>query len=291
MSEQVRTLSRPTDAARMPGYTSLARALVGLLIIGPVLAWSVQALVSGWNFVDLHVYLGAAENLVRHGNPYLASDATTDLLHYHYAPWFALLFVPLLSLPLVFTEWIWAAALLAAMVPALMVFRGDGMAAAPLAVLMGALLLGQAMGGNVQGVLLALLIWRLDRVDGPVWVGLAASLKAIPILLVLYYAGRRQWRRAMIAGVVTAILVGPMPLFDIPPDNLWPGVTGLYAISPVLWVASAIIAAGCALRLAGGRYGRLAAAVAIVAALPRLYPFDISWLLLGVPPSRRDDSA
>lgn len=266
-----------------------ARAVASILVIVVALAWTAQTLASGWEAVDLHIYLGAARNLVELGNPYLPSSATTDLLHFHYAPWFAVATVPLLALPLPLVEALWTGAMGISALAALAVLRPFGVTAVPLAVLMGVLLLGQVLAGNIQPLMVAMLIWRLDRRDGPLWVAVFASLKVIPIVFVAYYLGRRRWRDAALSVAITVVLGAPILLFEIPGGNLWPGATGLYAISPVLWAASAMIAGLLAIRLAGRRHGRLAAAVAAIAALPRLYPFDISTVLIGVPPRDRPD--
>lgn len=277
-------LAGPGRAMRTVAYI-----VTTVLTLAIAAAWTIQVFMVGWEAVDFHVYLGAARNLVELGNPYLPSEATTDLLHFHYAPWFAVAMVPLLTLPQPLVEIVWTIMLGAAALAALAVFRGYGRAAYPAVALMGVLLLGQVLAGNIQSLMVAVLIWRLDHRDGPIWVAVFASLKVIPIVFVAYYLGRRQWSNVAVSLLLTVVLVAPILLFDVPGGNLWPGATGLYAISPVLWAASAVLAGLVAIRLAAGRYGRFASAIAALAALPRLYPFDISTVMIGVPPRDRSD--
>ncbi len=61
------------------------------------------------------------------------------------------------------------------------------------------ILIGISAGGNVHALLIAALVLDVERRSGPAWIGVAASLKLFPLLFVLTYLGRRQWRRAAIA--------------------------------------------------------------------------------------------
>jgi hypothetical protein len=154
------------------------------------------------------------------------------------------------------------------------------MASGLIAVLTAALLLPAAASGNVQPLLLATLLFGLERRSGPLWIALAASLKAAPILLVAVYLGRREWTRAMLALGLTAILTLPMLLFDL---SHYPTDTAA-AIGPLpfwLLLAAAACATAASFALARTRYAWLAAAAAVLLAIPRWSYYQPSFVILG----------
>lgn len=55
------------------------------------------------------------------------------------------------------------------------------------------ILIGISAVGNAQALMVAWLVWGAERRSGPLWIALAASLKAVPILFAIVYIGRRQW--------------------------------------------------------------------------------------------------
>src|SRR5438477_93981 len=63
--------------------------------------------------------------------------------------------------------------------------------------------------GNIQALMVLSLLWGFHRGSGPLWVAIAASMKYTPILLVLTYVARREWLRAISAGLLAAALIGP----------------------------------------------------------------------------------
>ena len=60
----------------------------------------------------------------------------------------------------------------------------------------------------------------------------------------------------------------------------------LYAV-PVLYFVVGGLAVGATLALARTRYGWLAAATTVVLALPRLFVYDVTYLLVGADAPRR----
>ncbi len=165
--------------------------------------------------------------------------------------------------------------------------------ALPLAILMAGLLIGMAASGNVQPLMVAWLVWGVERRSGPLWIGLAASLKAVPLLYVIVYVGRRQWWRASATLALTAILTAPMLLFPLPPlVTDFGGSNSLSNISPVLWalVAAAAIAVALFLALRRSRYAWLATGAAVVLALPRLFLYDTTFILPGIAESGEDSA-
>lgn len=164
-----------------------------------------------WEFDDVHAYLGAAQRLLDGAPLYTLTADLSDT--YFYAPWFAFLWIPFAHLPLLGVEVAWAVVLLAATFAAIWPFRHTwaGMA---LVLLLGGLLYRTAGWGNVQPLLLALLIYTLPTRAGPWMVGIASSLKPWPILAVAVYAWRRDWRAAGISLGVAAALWLPILLFN-----------------------------------------------------------------------------
>ena len=265
----------PSLAARL-GVTALAAAL---LVVG------VATAIPNWHLTDLKAYLAAAELLATGGNPFDVALVERGLpYHFHYSPWFAALFIPLTALPVEAVRIGWSVVLLLAVGIALIpLMRRTGVGGLPLTMLMAFLLTNLVAEGNVQPLLLAGLVWSLERRAGPVMIGVAASLKLVPILLALVYLGRGEWRRAILAGVVAAALLAPTLLFELPPTATDTGGTGLFTTQPILWALSALAACATTVWLARTRFAWLAATTASMLALPRLLIFDVTSLLASFP--------
>jgi hypothetical protein len=267
----------------------LSRVFVTVLVAS-LLLLAIRTTVSGWSLSDLHLYLAAAEELAAGRSPYgvVVWDDGAPFF-YHYAPWFAAAFVPLTALPIELVRVGWSSILLLATTAALLpVFRAYGSRSLPFLFLMLFVMAGLISEGNIQPLLLAGLVWTLERRAGPAMVGVAASLKLVPILLALVYVGRRQWWRAVAACAVTGILLAPALLFEIPPHAAETGGTGLFTSVPMLWAATGGAAVIAALALARTRWAWLAAATATILALPRLLAFDISNLVAAFPARSRE---
>jgi hypothetical protein len=140
--------------------------------------------------------------------------------------------------------------------------------------------------------MVAWLVWGVERRSGPIWVALAASLKAVPLLLALVYLGRREWLRALLCVVFTALLVAPAFLYDTSHYVLSTGQAGMLVELPFVFGLIVAAACGATLWLARDRWGWLAGAVAVVLATPRFFVYDVTYLLIGVPERpARDDTA
>jgi hypothetical protein len=150
-----------------------------------------------------------------------------------------------------------------------------------------------AVFGNVQPLLVLMLMWGVERRSGPLWIALGASLKAVPIALALVYAGRGEWRRAGIAAALTALLVAPMLLFDLSGYSTDPGPNqdSLAGVSLYLFVPIAIASLIAAYRLASTRYAWAAGAFAMIASLPRLLSYEATFMLAGLAQKRRDPAS
>jgi hypothetical protein len=165
-----------------------------------------------WEFNDIHAYLGAARRLMEGGPLYAPTADESEL--YRYAPWFAVLWIPLTLLPTAAVEVAWAIILITATLLVLWQFR-DTWAAVALALLLGALLYRTAGWGNVQPLIILALVYLLPTRAGPWAVGVTASLKFWPLLAVGVYAWRRQWSAVAISLGVAAVLTLPVLLTDL----------------------------------------------------------------------------
>jgi hypothetical protein len=259
--------------------------LVGLAVcVGLGLAFAI-ANIRSWELEDAEAYWNAAIRLREGGPLYVPVNPSADeMIAYRYAPWFAWLWVPMTLLPKTMVQVGWSAALIAAVVLALIpLLRIRTVAALCLAALLGGLLVRTASTGNVHPLLIAALVYWAPRRSGPVWIGLAASLKFVPILYALVYAGRRQWGRAALAVGVAAALMAPAILYDLSeyPTEVGNSLSLLSLAGPIPWAAVALILSVTAFLMARTRYAWGAASVAVLAAVPRLQLYDLTYLLVG----------
>jgi hypothetical protein len=186
-------------------------AIAGALIVATFIAYLALSAPfdSDWRARDMQAYWSAAERIRAGGNPY----AQVAELPYQYAPWFAYLWVPVTFLPRQLVEWMWLLVLVGCVgwltLPFLRSYTG---------VLIAMLLIPQVMEyawiGNVDALMLVGLTF-INRRAGPLFVGLAASLKITPIAFVGVYLVRREWRRAAVAVGCAALLWLPVLFFDL----------------------------------------------------------------------------
>jgi hypothetical protein len=233
-----------------------------------------------WPLHDMDVYLGAAMRL-RTGQPlYVPGDVAVD--SFWYAPWFALMWVPMTFVPRLIVALMWSALLLVATGAVAVMLARIGRTGPMLTLLVGPLLFAVSAGGNVQALMVLSLLWGFNRRSGPIWVAIAASMKYTPILLALTYVARRQWFRAIAAGLLAAALIGP----GLGLGLLSAGVRSQAALSLLgsslpLYVfvvmGFALLALACP-----QRYSALASTTAAILALPRLFAYDVTLLAIGV---------
>ncbi|HET6380184.1 MAG TPA: glycosyltransferase 87 family protein [candidate division Zixibacteria bacterium] len=229
---------------------------------------------------DVYGYQLAAERLVAGESLYADPRPQDDRLTYRHAPWLAMLWVPLNLLPDPLLVWR-AASFLAAVYVIVTVFRLGGHAGLILAAL-SLPLLGAVPHSNVGMLMLALLISR--RAD-PWSVGVAASLKLYPLLLVLGYVAERRWRDAGIAVALTAVLWAPAVLYGIGDYVPPPSEVGLGPVAYVL--APAVLAVLGWLAWRRSRWSW----VAIGAALPVIVPHYVGMQYVLVAARRLTDPA
>jgi hypothetical protein len=259
----------------------MARTVALAVIIGIGLANLIQA-ATHWTLSDAAAYWNAGLRL-QAGEPLYPLLANVDASEvYRYAPWLAWLAVPVtMYLPVQMAGVLWSGLLLAASALALVPLAR---AHAWLALAFFApILVGISAVGNVHPLVIAPLVWTVERRSGPFWIGVAASLKIFPILFAVVYLGRREWVRAGMALVVAALLWAPALLYDLSGYVTEPGLAASLISYPIVWAIGVGAAVGMALRLARGRFGWLAAGLSVVLALPRLFVYDVTYLMVGEP--------
>jgi hypothetical protein len=254
---------------------------VGLGFVG----WSLMR----WSIEDTDAYLAAAQRLASGAELYPQALASDPPLAYRGAPWFIAMWIPLTAVPRPVVNVAWTAVLFIASAWAIWPLLAERRAAGiGLAALCGGLLVWTASRGNVHPLVIAALVHGVGHRSGPLWIALAASLKAVPILFVVAYAAQRQWAKVMLTLILTGLLVLPMPLLGWDPSRTPAGVSlsVYYQIGPMAWLltAAAAVAIGVAVAFLRPRYAWASMGAASIVALPRLIFYDFSYVLVGTKP-------
>ena len=270
---------------RGPMGIRLARTVALAVIIGVGL-FNLWIAVTGWTLSDAGAYWQAALRL-REGAPLYPELASAEgSAIYRYAPWFAWLTVPWTFLPQWLAGVLWSGVLLGASALALLpLFR---LRAWILVAFFAPILVGISAVGNVQPLIVVALVLGVERRSGPLWVALAASLKIFPLLLALVYAGRRQWVRFAVTVALAGLLWVPAVLWnDLSSYPIAAGVAAGLVAFPILYFAVTGLAMGATFALAPTRWGWLAGATTVVLALPRLFVYDVTYLMVGATHCRK----
>ena len=262
---------------------------VGVAVLVGLVAWTefnhAAALSTG---SDMDAYWEAAERL-RTGQPLYRPGIETDSDLYRYAPWFAYAWIPLTYLPKESVLIAWMALCLGAAIASVAPLLREGLAGwAALAFLLPFQLEGAAFG-NVQPLLVLALMWGAPRRTGPLWIAIGASLKLVPLVLVVVYASRGEWRRVAETLALTAALVAPMLVFDLGGYStaIGCGQLSLLSLSPFLF--GAVVALGLVGTYALGRtrYAWVVGSLAMMLALPRFLLYEVSFAVIGLARDRR----
>jgi hypothetical protein len=131
----------------------------------------------------------------------------------------------------------------------------------------------------------------VERRSGPLWVAAAGSLKIFPLLFALVYIGRRQWWRLLAAVVLTAVLWAPALLFDLSEYAVQAGQAAALYQFPVAYFLVVGLAISVTLALSATRWGWGAAATTVVLSLPRLFVYDVTYLMVGTTAGQRPAGA
>ena len=231
----------------------VARLLTQAIALG-WLGYVVASWFLAWNPADGGAYYDAAMRL-RTDEPLYHAVHPEAHEAYRYAPWFAYAWIPVSYLPRDVALHGWSLTMLACSFVAVWpIARRGTPAAIALAALLCSFLAETAMFGNAHPLVVAILTLSARGTTAfAVAVGIAASIKLVPILFIGAWLARREWRPALLAAGVSAVLWAPVLLFDLTHYVTDPG-TGLlsiYAFSPALWMAvaaaSAVVAGWLAL--------------------------------------------
>lgn len=272
-------MERTLPGVRVPNLWSIVAATL-------LLSWSAWILLHmQWSLSDMPAYDHAAQRLLS-GQPLyppLADPTASDV--YRYAPWFALAWTPMLALPIELRGVVWSLILVGASVLAAWpLLSSRRLLPVALGVFSATWLIGAAKWGNVEPLMIALLVWGVPRRCGPVAVGIAASLKGVPILLALVWIGRGEWRKAALAVLVAGILLAPMLLFDLShyPIEATAVLSVRRAFGDVAWIALTAALSVATLLVSRTRWAWLTADVAALSAYPQLPLYRLGMLLVGL---------
>jgi hypothetical protein len=279
-------------ALQQPRVQRIAERFVVAVLFAMMLI-RVWQIAGDWNFGDVNAYWLAAER-IKSGEPlYLGSINPDSYRVFRYAAWFAWLWVPLTYLPRTLVEWSWAAILAVASLAILAgLLRLRRPAAVGLAFMITPWLLSLVQVGNIQPLVVASLAYGMSRRSGPLWVGINASLKLVPLFFVNVFLARRQWLHVGVALAVMLIFLAPSLLYDLSGYTTEPGASYsfYYYVSPLAWMVTAAGSALVALFLALRRspYVWLATAVAVGLMAPRTHVTYATYLVIGLLGGARD---
>jgi alpha-1,2-mannosyltransferase len=287
----VTPISEPIAPARRGRRRWVGRIAIGLLLLFAM--GDIWLRRGSWGFEDVRAYWEAALR-VREGLPlYGGPDDPNSYGVFRYAPWFAWMWVPLTYLPRQAAELLWGAVLAASALGVLWALvRLRTAASVSLAVLFLPMFMSLVQVGNVQPLLVAILAFGISRRSGPLWIAVAASIKATPILYGLIYVARREWGRLAIAIAITALLLAPLLLADTSGYETDPGASFslYYYASPLAWAvaagASVLLAAWLAWRRSDWVW--VAASVAVALCAPRAHVTYATFLAVGLLDQARD---
>ena len=282
--------SELTPARTAPWLTARVRLVLRLaMLVG--LALGVETVILHLltdPLADIHAYYDAGARL-NAGLPLYEQPATTDeAAFYRYPPLLAILFRPLALLPFGFAAAIWLAALAALFVATLV--RIDLRRPVTLFVVCAlALPIGWSLVIGQAQVAVTFLL----AIGMPWSVALATHLKVFPVLVALWWLGRRDWAAL---GRLAAWLVGlaVLQLVLEPAGTLaYPAFLRIdqvgnvasispYAFAPWLWVALLVAGVALALWSASRPWGWAVAIAVSLLASPRLLLYQLSSLIAGV---------
>ena len=246
---------------------------------------------------DHATYQRAADALWNQGNPYLGSVGLGYNYQFRYPPLLAELW------PVIGWAPIWWFLLAAGTAVTFYFWYVDAgwLGLLPIIMLAGAW--GQPLvNGNVQPILMGLLVIvpRFERI-GPVALALGTMTKLHPVLGVVWYAGRRDWRGlAWYAGAMAALVAIQLPWmgqfidYYLNDPNSSPVAYegwGIRLFGDVPWIVVTAILALLSFRYARARLGWLVNLIFQLEALPRLLPTNLALLLSSPLKSRKPVAA
>lgn len=284
------------DAAKRArrGFGPTARHAVNLVIFAAAVIGALAGIAVAWMHVvndplaDAHAYYEAASRL-NDGKPLYPVGMDPNGNHiYLYPPLLAVLLRPLALLPFEAFALIWELVVIATFV-ALVRHLGVRKRSTWLAI--G--LLGVPIGWSLTIAQAHVPMTLLLALGQPWSIALAANLKLTPVLIAIWWLGRRNWE-AFFAFLIWIVLFALVQvLIDFENTVAYFQNVGLdqigavrnispYAQSEVLWIALVLAGALLALALARTRWGWPAAVALATFSPPRLLVYMLTGLLAAV---------
>ena len=233
-------LSSTAERSSAPPYAPERNSIswTPVVAVFATVVWIASAIYM-WHFgkswhLDLRVYRAAGRSLLDHGTPF-RSFFTTNHLPFTYSPFALLALTPLSFGPLGLVEGAWWLASSAALVAALYVLipnstrigtsRARRLAIASLMGGAATLVLEPVRSNMDYGQINLLLMWLVVadlRQPRPKFrglaIGLAAAVKLTPIVYLLFFAVRRDWR-SVIQGAVAFSTLSLVAWLILPADS------------------------------------------------------------------------
>jgi hypothetical protein len=282
----------PADSRARPRGRAVRLALFAFAVLGLLAGADIFiAHVTTDPLSDVRAYYDAGSRLNAGLALYPAGADTNAPEFYRYPPLLAIVFRPLALLPYGLAAAIWEGLVIGAF--AFSLWRLGNRSSTWLALGLLALPIGWALAvGQAQLVVTALLV-----VGSPWAVALATHIKLFPLLVGVYWLGRRDWGsvlRLLAWTIVIAVIqfvlepAGSIAFLGFPNlaqvgdvHNFSP-----YAASPLLWAVAVVAGILITLRLAPGRWGWAAAIALSVLVTPRLLTYQLSSLMVALKPPR-----
>jgi hypothetical protein len=268
---------------RIARFVAMAVAILGAIVLmGAALNGNVQP--------DADAYFHAAQRL-RDGQALYGGPRGDETEIYRYAPWFAYAWVPLSYLGQDGAYLVWRGLLLLSTFVAVWpLLRRPTPAGLTLAILLGGLLMSNLPAANVTPLLVGALSVSLRSRAGPVILGMAASLKVFPLILLAGYLAERRWFAAVVSVAVAGGLWLHVLAFDLTAyaglggPSFYVGGVSLYGVFPGAWAATTLVLGSVLVWLVwrGSPWSWLVASVAIPVAVPRVWLPEAGYLLAGI---------
>lgn len=236
---------------------------------------------------DARAYFEAAHRL-NAGLPLYPSTANTNAAEfYRYPPLMAIVLRPFALLPYAYFAILWEAVLVAVFVATIRVLGGGPRTWLALG------LLGVPIGWALGVAQAQVIVTYLMAVGQPWSIALGGQLKLFPILIAIWWLGRRDWQAVGALVGWTLILVLAEAALERTGSRAFLGIIGPdqvgdvrnfspYAISPILWAALAAAGAVAAVVLAPTKWGWPASVALATLTSPRLLVYMLMGLLAAV---------
>ncbi|MBI3746440.1 MAG: DUF2029 domain-containing protein [Chloroflexi bacterium] len=271
---------RATHAGRL--------ALFALAVIGGLAGFYVLWLhLTTDPLADARAYFDAAHRL-NAGLPLYPPTADTNAAEfYRYPPLLAIILRPFALLPYEYFAILWEAVLAALFVATIKRLGGGRRTWLALGIL------GIPIGWTLGIAQAQVIVTYLMAVGQPWSIALGGQLKLFPILVAVWWLGRRDWQAVGAVVGWTLILVLAQAFLEPAGSRAFLGIVGPdqvgdvrnispWAISPILWAVLAATGAVAAVLLAPTRWGWPAAVALATLTSPRLLVYMLMGLLAAV---------